>query len=45
MPTVAVFLHESRSWGWTVFLVLYTTGVAWLVSVLVYRVGLALGLG
>ncbi len=32
--------NESGSWWWAVFAIVYTTAVAWIVSALVYRIGL-----
>lgn len=32
--------NESGSWWWAVFAIIYTTAVAWIVSALVYRIGL-----
>jgi ferrous iron transport protein B len=43
LATVAVFLREFK-WGWTLFMVGYTTGTAWLVAWLVRHIGLLLGL-
>ena len=39
LAAVSVFYKESGSFGWTAFYVFYTTGLAWLVSFVVYRVG------
>jgi ferrous iron transport protein B len=42
MPCVAVFSavrRESESWKWAVFLILYTTSVAYIVSTLIYQTG------
>ncbi|AEG59152.1 ferrous iron transport protein B [Desulforamulus ruminis] len=36
---------ELNSWKWTLFAAGYTFALAWIVSLLVYRVGLLLGLG
>jgi ferrous iron transport protein B len=47
MPCVAVVAtvkKESGSWRWTLFLVTYTTGLAWLLSFGVYQVGSILNL-
>jgi ferrous iron transport protein B len=41
---VAAFREETKSWRWTAFMVLYTTAVAWGMSVAVYQVGRLLGL-
>ena len=41
-PCIGVFsavAKESGSWKWAVFMALYTTAVAWLVSFAVYRIG------
>ncbi|MDR2389152.1 MAG: ferrous iron transport protein B [Tannerellaceae bacterium] len=40
IATVTAIAKESRSWKWGVFVVLYTCLLAWLVSFVVYRVGL-----
>lgn len=42
MPCVAVVAtvkKESASWRWTLFLITYTTGLAWLLSFAVYQIG------
>jgi ferrous iron transport protein B len=36
---VAAIRRESGSWKWAAFTVLYTTGIAWLLSFTVYQVG------
>jgi len=36
---VAAIRRESGSWKWAAFIVLYTTGIAWLLSFTVYQVG------
>ncbi|MCX6254701.1 MAG: ferrous iron transport protein B, partial [Bacteroidia bacterium] len=36
---VAAIRRESGSWKWAAFTVFYTTGIAWLLSFLVYQVG------
>jgi ferrous iron transport protein B len=36
---VAAIKRESGSWKWAAFIVLYTTGIAWLLSFTVYQVG------
>lgn len=36
---VSAIRRESGSWKWATFIVLYTTGVAWLMSFSVYQVG------
>jgi ferrous iron transport protein B len=36
---VAAIRRESGSWKWAVFVVVYTTAIAWLLSFTVYQVG------
>jgi len=36
---VAAISRESGSWKWAAFTVVYTTGIAWLLSFIVYHVG------
>jgi len=36
---VAAINRESGSWKWAAFVVVYTTGIAWLLSFAVYQVG------
>jgi ferrous iron transport protein B len=36
---VAAIKRESGSWRWPAFIVFYTTGIAWLLSFLVYQIG------
>jgi ferrous iron transport protein B len=36
---VAAIRRESGSWKWATFIVLYTTGIAWLLSLMVYQIG------
>jgi ferrous iron transport protein B len=36
---VAAIKRESGSWKWATFIVLYTTGIAWLLSFTVFQVG------
>jgi len=43
LATVTTILRETRSWGWTLFSMGYTTGIAWAASFLVYQGGKALG--
>ncbi len=45
VAAVAVIKRETNSWAWAGFTVLYTTALAWVVSLLVYQGGLLLGLG
>jgi len=43
--TVAVIKKESGSWGWALFSVVYTTGLAYLLALLINQGGKLLGLG
>jgi ferrous iron transport protein B len=46
VPCVAVLAavkRETNSWKWPIFMVLYTTGIAWILSVLVYQSGILFG--
>jgi len=43
--TVGAFFRETGSWKWTIFLVVYTTLVAYGAAVMVYQGGRLLGLG
>jgi ferrous iron transport protein B len=36
---IAAIKRESGSWKWALFVVLYTTGIAWLLSFTVYQIG------
>ena len=38
--TIATIHKESRSWGWTCFSLFFTLLVAWVVTFVVYQVGL-----
>jgi ferrous iron transport protein B len=39
IATISAIKEESHSWKWALFSVLYTTGLAWLVALLVFQVG------
>ncbi len=45
VATVAVIRHETNSWKWPLFMVAYTTTLAWVVAFIVYQGGRLLGLG
>ena len=45
LATVATIRRETGSLRWMAFSIFYSTGLAWLVAFLVYRVGTALGFG
>ena len=40
VAVIAAIRNESGSWKWALFSVVYTTGLAWIVAFVVYRVGL-----
>lgn len=43
IAVIAAIKHESGQWKWSAFLAIYTTGLAWLVSFVVYQGGSLLG--
>jgi ferrous iron transport protein B len=43
MSTVAVVKRETNSWKWPLFQIAYMTGTAWLVCLILYQAGRALG--
>ncbi|MDB6167272.1 MAG: Ferrous iron transport protein [Verrucomicrobia bacterium] len=43
MSTVAVVRRETNGWKWPIFQTLYMTGTAWILSLIVYQAGRALG--
>ena len=45
VATIAVTRSESASWGWALFQLAGLTTLAWVVTFLVYRFGLLLGVG
>ncbi|MDL2256616.1 ferrous iron transport protein B [Bacteroidales bacterium OttesenSCG-928-I14] len=45
IATIAAIKKESGSWKWALFTVVYTTGLAWLVSFIVFQTGSLLGFG
>ncbi len=45
MAVLAVVKKETGSWKWPLFMVVYTTGIAWIVAFVVYQGGKLLGLG
>lgn len=45
MSTIAVVRRETNSWAWTLFMVGYMTGLAYLVALITYQGGKILGLG
>jgi ferrous iron transport protein B len=45
MSTVAVVRRETNGWKWPIFQIGYMTGLAWIVTFIVYHVGQAMGWG
>ncbi len=45
LATIGVIWKETGSWKWTMFSIVYSLALAWLVAFLIYRAGLALGWG
>jgi len=43
MSTVAVVKRETNGWKWPLFQIAYMTGTAWLVCLVIYQTGRALG--
>jgi ferrous iron transport protein B len=43
ISTLAVVRRETNSWKWPMFMLLYLTGLAWLLSFAIYQIGHALG--
>ncbi|MBA3850126.1 MAG: ferrous iron transport protein B [Opitutus sp.] len=43
MSTVAIVKRETNSWRWPLFQIFYMTGTAWLVCLVFYQAGRALG--
>ena len=43
MSTIAVVKRETNSWRWPIFQTVYMTGTAWIVCLIIYQVGRALG--
>ena len=44
IATIAAIKGETGSWKWALFTACYTTGLAWIVSAIVYQTGKAFGL-
>ena len=42
IATIAAIKNESGSWRWGLFAAAYTTFIAWVVSAVVYQVGMLL---
>jgi ferrous iron transport protein B len=43
MAVIATVKKETNSWKWPLFMLFYTTAIAWLVSFIVFQAGTALG--
>jgi ferrous iron transport protein B len=43
MSTVAIVRRETNSWSWTLFMISYMTGLAYLGSLVTYQGGKMLG--
>ena len=43
IATIVAIKNESGSWKWALFTIFYTTGLAWLVSAVVYQIGKLMG--
>ena len=43
MSTVAIVRRETNSWSWTMFMVVYMTGIAYIAAFLTYQGGRLLG--
>ena len=39
LATLIAIKKESKNWGWAIFTAIYTTALAWVVALVVYRVG------
>lgn len=45
IAVIGVIKRETNSWGWTAFAVGYSLVLGWLMAVLIYQVGMLVGLG
>jgi len=45
IATVAVIKKETGSWKWTLFAILYSTGLAYIAAFIIYQIASALGYG
>ncbi|HKP68667.1 MAG TPA: ferrous iron transport protein B [Pyrinomonadaceae bacterium] len=43
MSTIAIVRRETNSWGWTIFMVTYMTGLAYVAALITYQGGKMLG--
>jgi ferrous iron transport protein B len=43
MSTIAIVKRETNGWKWPIFQTAYMTGTAWILSLIVYQGGRALG--
>ena len=44
VAVLAVVKKETNSWKWPLFMMVYTTGIAWIMAFIVYQGGKLLGL-
>ncbi len=45
IAVIAAVKRETNSWKWPIFMIFYTTGIAWIASFIFYQGGRILGLG
>ncbi|MFC2045424.1 ferrous iron transport protein B [Chloroflexota bacterium] len=45
LATMTVIKSETASWKWVGFSMVYSVGLAWIVALIIYQVGIRLGLG
>ena len=45
IAVIAAVKRETNSWKWPIFMIFYTTGIAWIASFIFYQGGRLLGLG
>jgi ferrous iron transport protein B len=45
IATLAVVKRETNSWSWPVFMLVYMTGIAYVLAFLIYQVGTRMGFG
>src|SRR5262249_49186159 len=45
LSTLAIARKETGGWGWPAFMFIYMTGLAWVMSFVVYQGGKMIGLG
>lgn len=45
VATLATVKKETNSWKWPIFMIIYTTVIAWFMAFIIYQTGLIFGLG